>query len=290
MPKKLLVTHKAPDLDAIGAVWVLKRFDSQHYADAKVAFVDAGTKISARQADKLGVEMNLVTHVDTGLGKFDHHQPDRANQMICAASLTHEYVLALHPELEKDQALRELVNLITEVDHFQEIHWPEPTATRYNLMIPELLRGHELSARHDDDSQLHFGLQCLDHAYNSLKSKLKAQQLIEEQGENFQIKAGPCLGIKTNNDDTLKEAQKMGYVLVLRKDKDEGNILIKARPDSSIELKPLSDKIQSLDQTGTWFYHNGGKMLLNGCRSNKNQIASPLSLAKVIELIQDLYG
>ncbi len=38
----LIVTHLAPDLDAIASVWLLTRFDAQHFAGSRLAFVSAG--------------------------------------------------------------------------------------------------------------------------------------------------------------------------------------------------------------------------------------------------------
>ena len=50
--RKLIVTHHAPDLDAISSVWLLKRFDTQRYGTAKVAFVDPGKTISLEEAEQ----------------------------------------------------------------------------------------------------------------------------------------------------------------------------------------------------------------------------------------------
>ncbi len=287
--RKLIVTHHAPDLDAIGAVWILKRFDSQHYADAKLAFVNPGERISAQKVEDLGIEMSQVTHVDTGRGKFDHHQPERANKMVCATTLTYEHACQLHPELKQDSALREIVEFVNEIDHFQEIHWPQSGSTRYVLMIHELISGHELTDPHNDDSQMHYGLKSLSYAYHAMDHTVKAQQIIKQEGQDFNIGQRPCLGLITGNDSTIKEAQKMGYEMVIRKDDNQGNIRIKVRPDSAINLKALSERIKQLDQTGTWFFHPGGKMLLNGSKSHRNQVPSPLSLRKVITLAKEVY-
>ncbi|MCA9369277.1 hypothetical protein KC721_03180, partial [Candidatus Woesebacteria bacterium] len=87
--RKLLVTHHAPDLDAIGSVWLFKKFHTQKYGDAKIAFVNPGSRIEEYQVEELGVDLRDVTHVDTGLGEFDHHQKERASTDICATSLVH---------------------------------------------------------------------------------------------------------------------------------------------------------------------------------------------------------
>src|SRR5258708_14403189 len=116
MVKQLLVTHHAPDLDAIGAVWLFKRFDTQHFADSQVAFVDPGSQIDPGEAERLGFQMHEVTHVDTGLGEFDHHQPERGHEQICATSLVFNHICQLHPEEKDNQALKYLSDFVTDVD------------------------------------------------------------------------------------------------------------------------------------------------------------------------------
>lgn len=287
--RKLIVTHHAPDLDAIGSVWLLKKFDTQHYGDAKIAFVDPGKRIDEYEVEKLGIEYHDVIHVDTGLGQFDHHQKERASTDICAASLVHDYLIEIHPELEDDQALDIIVKFITEIDHFGEVFWPDAGSYRYSFMIHDLIRGHEFTTPHNDDSQMHFGIQCLDFAYATLTQQVKANQIINEKGTVFELKEGKCLALKTRNDDTIKSAQKQGFDLVVKKDPKLGNIRVKARPDSNIDLTALSEKITSMDTEGDWFLHASGKMLLNGSTKNRNQKATPLSLEEVVEVIKELY-
>lgn len=288
--RKLIVTHHAPDLDAIGSVWLLKKFDTQNFGDAKVYFVNPGSRIQDHEIEELGVDQRDVRHVDTGLGEFDHHQKERASTDICAASLVHDHLLQIHPELEDDQALDILVKFITEVDHFGEVHWPDASSYRHSFLIHELIRGSEFSEPHDDESQLHFGMQCLDYAYATLVQQVKANEIINEKGKTFELPQGKCLALETRNDDTIKSAQKQGYILVVKKDPKLGNIRIKARPDADIDLTDLSEKILQRDTTGDWFLHGSGKMLLNGSVKNKNQKASPLTLDEVVSLILETYS
>lgn len=287
MPRQLIITHHAPDLDAIGATWILKRFEPRKYADAKISFVNPGEKISIDAAHELGFELHDVTHVDTGLGRFDHHQPERGSQRLSAALLVYEYVCSRSKDLEHDQALQFLAEFITEIDNFEEIHWPDASNYKYSLMIHELIRGIEFTDPHDDDSQMQFGLKCLDSAYASLTQQVKAKEIIEEKGEEFKIGSLDCLALDTRNDDTLKVAQKQGYCLVIRKDTKLGHVRIKVRPDCDLILKPLYDAIKERDSVGTWFYHASGKMLINGSRKHTSQIPSPLTLEEVVKLAKE---
>ena len=288
--RKLLVTHHAPDLDAIGSVWMLKRFDAQHYNTAKLAFVNPGQTLSIPQIEQMGIEPHEVTHVDTGLGEFDHHQADRGLLHVSATSLTYDHVCELHPELKEDAALKELSDFITEIDHFGEIHWAEADSPRYCFMLHELIRGSELGDRHDDEAQVNFGMQCLDYAYAVLTQQIAAVEQIQMVGQPFELPIGPCLAIETSNDDTIKLAQKKGYVLVAKKDPKLGNVRIKVRPDSDVTLEKLRDAILKKDVIGTWYYHAGGKMLINGSQKARNQTPSPLTLQEIVELIQTTYG
>ncbi len=290
MSRHLLVTHHAPDLDACGACWLLKRFDAQHYADAKVIFVNPGDQISLEEAENHGCQLHEVTHVDTGGGTFDHHQPERGPEYISATSLVYDHIIEIHPELKNDPALAELTQFVTEIDHFGEIHWPEADNSRYCFMINELIHGAEFADPHDDDSQLTFGFHCLDAAYASLTQQLKAREILETEGETFELPIGKCLAIETRNDDTIKLAQKRGYTLVIKKDPNLGNIRIKARPDSTLVLLPLSDAIKKIDTKGTWFYHGSGKMLINGSSKHRDQVPSPLTLNQVVELVKKTYA
>ena len=119
---------------------------------------------------------------------------------------------------------------------------------------------------------------------------IKGEAIIEEEGQRFQLQVGPGLGLNTSNDDTLKVAQKQGFVVVVRKDPKLGHIRIKCRPDVDLDLRAAAEEISKLDRVGSWFYHPGGKMLINGSRKHRHQTPSPLSLMEVIAILRKLYG
>jgi hypothetical protein len=287
--KALIVTHHAPDLDAIGATWILKRFDSRTHASSQVTFVNPGSRISLEEAERLGCQLHEVTHVDTGLGQFDHHQVERGMLRISASSLVYNYVCTLHPELKNDRSLQAIAEHITDVDHFGEVHWPA-NCPLHGFMLHEIIRGCELVDPHNDDSQLHFGMQCLDNVYAVLTQHFRAETILTRKGESFELRAGKALAISTRNDDTVKLAQKKGYQLVIRKDPQQGHLRIKARPDSTLDLSALHERIKTVDTVGTWYFHPSGKMLINGSRKHRNQKPSPLSLDTIVAITKELYG
>ena len=288
--RPLIVTHHAPDLDAITSTWLLKRFHAQKFADAHVGFVNPGEKISLEEAEELGCQLHEITYVDTGFGEFDHHQPDRAMQRVCATSLVYDHLCEVYPDKKDDKALQSIVEMANTIDHFEEVLWPEPDAERYLFMIHELIRGHEFTDPHNDDSQMHFGFQCLDNIYATLNQYHKAKDIIKNKGEEFEIRGGKAIVLITRNDDTIKVAQRMGYTLVARKDPKLGHIRIKVRPDSNITLHDLYEKIKEVDKEGTWFFHGGGKMLLNGSQKNHNQKPSQLNADQLVIILKEIYG
>jgi len=74
---KLIVTHFSPDLDALTSCWLIKRF-LPGWKKAEIKFVAAGSTFNNQPPD---LDKNII-HVDTGMGKFDHHQ---TSNYTCAA-------------------------------------------------------------------------------------------------------------------------------------------------------------------------------------------------------------
>lgn len=284
MGKRLLVTHQHPDMDAIGSVWLLKRFDSEEYGSAEVVFVPSGGVVSHEVLVDHGVERDEVEHVDTGGGKFDHH--NEAQTDSSAARLVLDYLRKKYTHLREDTALERMVEFINKTDHFDSFHWPEPENDRYQFMLEEILYGHKMGGHGDDASVVALGIVCLDAIYSKFKLVVEAEQEIAEKGVVFESGYGKCLGIESSNDSVIKIGQKMGYNVVIRKDPEVGNIRIKAAPLPELDLTPVYQQIHEKDSVGTWYFHPGKHMLLNGSRKHLGQVASPLSLKAVIEIVK----
>lgn len=287
---KLLVTHYAPDLDAMASCWLLKRFEAEHYADAKLAYVDPGKTIDPMVAADMGFAREDIVHTDTGLGMFDHHQPERGMKRVCATSLVYDYLCDIHPELKDDQALAYIVEYANAIDHFEEFFWPHADDLKYEFMIQNLIDGLRLSGVTDNDACMHFGFECLDAAYASISLQFGAAAAIEEKGKIFNTKWGKAMAIETANDETIKLGQKQGFVLVVRKDPGKGNIRIKAIPGKGIDLTPVYDAIMHRDMQGTWYFHPAKTMLLNGSSKARDHKPSPLSLDEVVNIIKQAVG
>jgi len=284
----LIVTHQKPDLDAIASSWLLVRFDAQHYSGSRIAFVPAGTSMSDEQAAELGYTPQEVTHVDTGKGQFDHHLPERAGREFSATSLVYQYLLQIHPEYQADAALRQISDIVTEIDHFGEVFWPDANNPRYEFMLHQILDAMDATQTHDDQYQVELGHRLLDFVYSSMTLHLKATQKLAE-GATFPLRSGgEGFAIETGNEEILSVAQKAGYMLVIKKDRNTGHIRVKARPDAPFDLAGVYELVRQADQTGTWFYHPGGKMLLNGSKKSGTHVPSPLTLEQIVSIVRQV--
>lgn len=273
---KLIITHINPDIDAIAAVWMFKKFH-QDFAEAKVAFVPAGGTFKNMAVDS---DLNFV-HVDTGLGKFDHHQ---TNKFTCATQLIFNYLKLKRKELAKDEALIRLIKVVNDLDHFKDCMWPQATADYYNFFLEDVIKGLKSAGEVDDYGVIDFGCQSLDGIYTNFKIKIKAEKDLEI-GYQFKTQWGKAIGCLSHNDLVLKLGQKQGFVIVIQKDPQTEHVRIKARPDSGIDLTQIKNKLTKLDSEATWFLHSSKKILLNGSTKNPDMRPSQLSLKKIIEVI-----
>jgi hypothetical protein len=284
--RPVIVTHQGPDLDAIAAVWLLKRFLASDWGEARVEFVSAGQRLASSKIDELGVSQDQIIHVDTGLGAFDHHQPEMGGKRQCATSLVFDLVTQRQTDKKNNAALKYLVEYVTQIDHFENCYWPEASSFRHQLSIHNLIEGAQLTDIYDDERILQFGFDMLDAGYAKLRSETKADEIIQTKGQHFTIGEWKVLAIPSSSKDVEKRAQILGVDLVIRKDEDQGPVRIKATPRSGIDLTPVYEAILQEDKVGTWFLHNSKRMLLNGSRK-ANQIPTPLSLLQVVKCVKE---
>lgn len=309
---KIIVGHKAPDLDAITSMWLIRKY-LPGWNEARFEFVPAGEKLTGeyQATDDPAVEKlddDEVIHVDTGLGYLDHHQTD--NDDVCAASLTFEYVLShsengLVDETTKVEALRKIVEIAVNVDHFQEVFYQDPGSYLYDFTVVGVIDGIKMMYPHDDYTCANLGLTCLDSVLHTFENRIWAEHEIKDKGVEFESTWGKGLGIETINDAVLKLAQKKGYVITVRKDPHNDYIRIKARPkmrnalkdeiernsefkEVDVDFTQLYEAIQKKDPDANWFLHASKRMLLNGSSKNPTSKASTLSLQEVIDTIRGM--
>ncbi len=313
---KYIVTHSSPDLDAITSAWLIKRF-LPGWEDANIQFVPAGERIGnlkSLASQRSGQISNLknpiekigkdeVIHVDTGLGPLDHHQTADTN--VCAASLTFDFVRKNHLEKnqaiskEKLQALARMVKVVVDVDHFKEVFWKDATADYHEFSLVGILDGLKVQKPDQDEYYVDFVMQCLDAVLHEFENRIWAEREIAEKGKKFKTRFGRGIGFETINDTVIKLSQKMGYVIVVRKDPRKGYVRVKAKPsrtqnsklktqNADIDLTLVYEKLKKIDPEATWFLHVGKKMLLNGSVKNPKMRPTKLSLNEIIRVLEKI--
>jgi len=276
---KTIVTHFSPDLDAIASTWLIKTYLTG-WEEAEIKLVPTGTTLDSHAPD---ANKNIV-HVDTGLGKFDHHQ---TNKYTSATKLVYEYLIDNNLVDEKEiKPLEIIVDYVNTTDHFGEVFYPEADSDRYDFMIRQLVDGLKVINR-EQTNLFEIVFQLLDASLLVFKNKESAKEEIKK-GFVFHSYLGKSLAIETKNEETIKLALKKGFSLVIRRDPAVGFTRIKTLPNDKLTLKPVYEKIIKKDNKGSWFFHISGHMLLNGSSGNPKLIPTSLSLNKIVEIVKSV--
>jgi len=320
---KIIVTHTSPDWDAIGSVWLLRKY-LPGWHDAKVEFVPAGQRYKNQELRITNQEEVIenygsdeVIHVDTGLGPLDHHQT--SDRSVSGTSRVWDYVKLQRANLpvgkaggegqsekvkDRDEAIGRIVQYIVDTDHFKEVFFDNPASDYHEFSILGLLEGLKLYKPDEDDYYVEFGIECLESLLRTFENRIWAEEEIKK-AQKFQTRWGKGLAFETINDTVLKLAQKMGYVLVVRKDPRKGYVRIKARPTGEmsnvkypmsndklkhedVDLTLAYEKLSKIDPEATWFLHVSKKMLLNGTPKNPKMVPTKLTLSDIIQVLETI--
>ena len=304
------MTHANPDLDAVCAVWLIKRFWNG-WEKAETIFVPAGETLESyrkKAADAYLYEGDLdeaeIVHVDTGMGMFDHHQ---AHSDTCAAKIifgslvdaqengTGQYNsdILIQPRHFNKEVLQRLTDEVNDIDHFRQVYYPDATADRHQFMLVDILDGLNLLYNNQGSGDVQVvahGCTSLDAIYRVLQNKAGAEQEIEGSDKIEIITSyGRAVGFETGNDAVLDIAQKQGFCIAVRKDKHKGYVRIKSLPDKQIDLTPVYTKLKRMDTKATWFLHASHAMLLNGSTKNPNMRPSVLTLADIMGVLEEAF-
>lgn len=303
----IIVTHASPDWDAIGSVWILKRF-LPGWENAKVTFVPAGDRSpkvanKSKEADEqivVTVGEDKIIHVDTGLTPLDHHQI--YNTSLCSTSRCWDYVLEKNPNLharaadqkqdDKIAAIGRIVDYIVVLDHFQEVFWKDAASDIHEFGLYGILEGMKGLHPAQDDYYVSWGMEILDAMVHRFESRIWAERELAKATE-FQTKWGKGLGVETINDSVIKLAQKMGYAVVVRRDPRKGFVRIKALPHKEgvtkdINLTLAAEQLRKMDPDATWFLHVSNKMLLNGTAKNPKMVPTKLSMQEIVSVLEKI--
>ncbi len=276
---KVIVTHFNPDRDGIGAIWLFKKF-APEFKDADVAFAPAGHTLNNIPVDS---DEDIV-HVDTGGGKFDHHN---TTEFTCGAKKVLEYLAQRNEKVKKDKALIRLVNMLVELDHAGELTWPEAGNDRYDLGLDSLIAGWKQLYPGEDNKVVELGCLALESLHKSMQIKVWAEEELKK-GIQFDTRFGKAIIIETHNDEVIKMGQRLGYKIVGRKDPKKGYIRIKAYPDNSIDLSKAYKELKKQDPKATWYLHVDKRQLLNGSLKDPDMRPTTLTIEQIIEVVKNV--
>lgn len=276
---KTIVTHIGPDLDAISSIWLIKSF-FPGWEEAAVAFVPAGKTMGGMAPDS---DPEII-HVDTGFGRYDHHQTD---EDTCAALRVYETVREEHGRIP---ALERLLAVVNDTDHFREAFFPNPTSDYWELSLPSLIDGWRLINADNPVKTVSVVMDALDAAYKTFQNKLWAETEIAEKAVHFPTRWGEGIAVESLNDEVVHLGQKMGFVIVIRRDPKKGYLRIKAIPKPEIDLTALHDTFVREDPSATWFLHASRHMILNGSAKNPDMKPTTLPLERIVGIVTSTCG
>jgi hypothetical protein len=152
------------------------------------------------------------------------------------------------------------------------------------------LDGLKLIKQNKDMEYVEFGILCLNAMTAQFENRIWAEREIKDKGTKFETRFGKGIGFETINDSVLKLAQKMGYVLVVRKDPRKGYVRIKTLPaqgeNKGADLTLVYEQLKKIDPDATWFLHVSKKMLHNGSPKNPKMRPSKLSVSDIIKVLE----
>lgn len=277
----IIVTHFSPDLDAICAIWLVKRF-FPGFSKSDVKFVPAGKTLDNKDPD---AEKSVI-HVDTGFGKFDHHQ---TAVQTCACIKVYQYANGQNwLTANETKVLARIVAQVNEIDHFQQVFRPRADADYFDFGLEAIIDGLKLLHSFADRKIIETGLVCLDAVFQQFTNKIWAEKLILEEGIRFKSKFGKAIAFSTTNDEAIVLSQKKGFRLVVRLDPKKNYVRIKSWPIPEIDLTPIYQKLREKDPDATWFLHVSKHMILNGSTKNPEMKPTKLSLEEIIEIIKKI--
>lgn len=195
-----------------------------------------------------------------------------------------------------EEALERLVEVVNQVDHFQEVYYPDSEADDHEFAAEAILDGWKLLYREQDKLVVEKGLELIDGVYTSLVSRVDAEKILASKGESFQTKWGKGIAFETKNASVVDIAQKRGYAIAVRRHPVEGHIRIKAPPanfiesdalNKSVDLTPIYNVLKKADAEADWFLHSSKTMLLNGSAKNPQMRPTKLSLKEVVEIVKN---
>lgn len=262
----VIVGHLAPDLDCLVAIWLLMRFGDA--ADAELEFVPAGRTLDDRPVDA----EPYIIHVDTGSGRFDHH--DAADPTLSAAELVRREVA---PD---DEALRRLVDQVTRIDNAEAYGGRQPIF----FNITDLIAGYNALFPNRPYHVAQAMLPNLDAWYEHEQRSLRLERAFNRRLE-FQTRWGLGIAMASEDGGSSRLAYSCGAVLYAYRD-GHGYMGVAAQHRSCVDLGVVYRDLKRVDADADWYLHPGKRMLLCGTPKSPPRVPSALSLEDLVDVLK----
>lgn len=260
-----IVGHLAPDLDCLTAIWILIRFGNA--ADAELEFVPAGTTWQQAPVDS----NSHIIHVDTGGGRYDHHQRHARN--LCAAELVRR---AIAP---RDAALERMVRQVCQIDNATA-----PAGGMGFFNINALITGYNSLFPNRPRHVAYAMLPNLDAWYEHEARQIRLEDAFAHRLE-FETRWGLGIAMESADGGSSKLAYGHGAVLYAYRD-GNGWMGVAAQARSPVDLAPVYVDLQSVDREADWYLHPSHRLLLCGSATAPPRAPSRLSLPDLVRVIQ----
>lgn len=262
----IIVGHLAPDLDCLAAIWIFVRFGLARRA--RLMFVPAGRTLNDCPPD----DDPRIVHVDTGGGRFDHHQtPDPS---LSAAELVRR---ALVPD---DPVLQRLVNQVTRLDHADAPRGAHPIFFNIN----DLIAGYNALYPTRPHHVAHAMMPNLDAWYEHESRQSRLEQAFTQRLE-FHTRWGLGIAMESDEGASSRLAYSHGAVLYAYRD-GRGYMGIAAQRQSQVDLEPVYIDLKRVDGNADWYLHPSRRLLLCGTSKSPPRRPSHLSLEELVDIIK----
>ncbi len=268
---KILVTHINPHLDDIAAIWLFKKFHTD-FKDASLEF------ISAHEGNMGLTDSDDKIYFGVGRGKFDEHKGDLED---CATSLVWKDIKnqGLAPKDEAElKAFEELVEWSRLIDLGKM-----PLQKFDDFSVQAFIRSRDSTIKSSSEAIV-LGEKILDRILFVLNRKQQAI-LDWEKAKEFQTKFGKTIAIISETvDREFCRGQKADLFLMYNPKYKSVQFFT---PLFEIDLKPIYDKVKSIDPGASWFLHQSHHMVICGSSSAPDSKPTKLSFEELIKIVKE---
>ncbi|HEX6292552.1 MAG TPA: hypothetical protein VFZ66_25430 [Herpetosiphonaceae bacterium] len=259
----VIVGHLSPDIDCLCAIWILRRWYGM--ADAALRFVPSGQTLDGAPVDS----DDLIVHVDTGHGRFDHHHD--IDHSLSATELVRRVAA---PD---DIVLKRIAQAVTRLDHALAEGGTAPNICNliegFNALYP------------DAPEQVAAAMFAnFDAWYASEARQTRLEQAFAARIE-FDTPWGFGIAMESDDGGSSRLAYSAGAVLYAYRD-GKGNMGIAARSRAQVDLTQVLRDLRRIDPQADWFLHPSKRMLLCGTPKSPPRTPSRLSLAELVGVLR----